>query len=446
MRIPRILTIIVSLILLVLILATVYLATRPIRPVIAQAEFGMQTLSPNADGENDITTVSYRLRREATLSIYFEAADGQRYYFRRDETRPRGEYSVMFSGIVEGYTLEGEEIKSEVLSRLLQDGEYTWIIEAIDQATGSTDNVKGKITIVNVDDTLPDLWEFTIAPEVFTPNQDGLEDRVWINAYVPKDAHLTVYLIDQEGKRYFVPEVQEGRKVGEEGRHKFEYDGGVDLGISPPPDGTYTVLIEAEDEEGQHTQRTGQVTIKDGGVPLAEIVGQPVGDTVTFSSETVMMGDELTVLAGDVLTFELTVENYGEAPIRTTGPEPGHIYNQDELYASTGFYVESGAWRVGIHCDTCQTDYPWRWALGTPKNLTPIKDNDGRIHYYLMPGQRAIVSGGIRLTNIVESRNPQQFWAGLIHEDVEIAAINNVVDPHWIRIMLVEALTPTPTP
>ncbi|MBN1428801.1 MAG: hypothetical protein JXB07_10480 [Anaerolineae bacterium] len=436
MRIPRLLTITASLVALASILAVAYLLSRPIRPVIAEAAFGTQTLSPNADGKNDITMLSYRLRREAALSIYFEDTSGQRYYFRRDEIRPKGEYKVMFSGVVEGYMLDEDAFNSEVLSRLLRDGEYTWVIEAVDQATGATEYVKGNLTIVDADDVLPDLWEFTIAPEIFTPNQDGIDDRVWINAYVPKDAHLTVYLIDQKGVRYFVSEVQEGRKVGEAGRHKFEYDGGVDLGISPPPDGTYTVLIEAKDEEGQHMQRTGQVTIKDGGVPLAEIVGQPVGDTVTFSSR--------TVISGDVLTFQLTVENYGEAPIRTTGPEPGYVYNQDELYSSTGFYVESGAWRVGIHCDTCQTDYPWRWALGTPENLTPIQDRDGRTHYYLMPGQRAVVNGGIKLTNIVKSRNPQQFWAGLIHEDVEIANINNVVDPQWITIMLAGDLTPDP--
>jgi hypothetical protein len=52
-----------------------------------------------------------------------------------------------------------------------------------------------------------------------------------------------------------------------------------------------------------------------------------------------------------------------------------------------------------------------------------------------MPGQRAVVSGSIRLTEIVEARNPQQFWAGLIHEDVGIAPRNQMVDPHWIEIL-----------
>jgi hypothetical protein len=151
------------------------------------------------------------------------------------------------------------------------------------------------------------------------------------------------------------------------------------------------------------------------------------------------------VLQGDVLTFELTVENYGDSPIRTTGPEPGFIYEQDETYATSGYQVESGAWRVGIHCDTCTVDFPWRWALGSQENLTPI-ESGGQTHYYLMPGERAVVTGGIRLTNIVEARNPQEFWAGLIHEDVGVATVNQRVDPHWIRIEPVESEAAESTP
>lgn len=438
MRIPRIPTIIASLVGLAVILTAGYLVWLYLNsgPSISDASFGSQTISPNADGANDITTLSYHVRREVTLSIYFEDVAGKHYYFRRDETRPRGDYSVAFSGIVEGYSREGDAAKSKILTRLLADGEYTWVIEAVDRA-GALDKLTGKLTVADADPVLPDIQEFSISPEVFTPNQDGLSDTVTINAYLPKEAELTVYLIDQKGKQYFVPEAQKERKPGEEGRHEFDYDGGVGLGISPPPDGTYTVLIEAGDAEGQHTEQTAQITIEDGGVPLAEIVGQPVGDTVAYSSE--------FVRAGDVLNFTLTVWNYGDAPIRTTGPKPGHIYEQDETYPDTGFYVESGAWRVGIDCDTCGKDYPWRWALGTAENLTPIKDNEGRVHYYLMPDQRIVVHGGIRLTNIVPSRNPQQFWAGLIHEDVEIAPVNNAVDPHWIEIEPIDALLPTPT-
>jgi hypothetical protein len=426
-RIPRALTIGFSLLALLAILAVGYVVSRPRGPLVTDAVFGLATITPNADGQDDATSIRYRVRRAAVLSIYFEDADGQRYYFRRDQFRSRGKYSVLFSGIVEGFVGEGEAVKSEVLARLLPDGEYTWVIEAQDASTGQVEQVTGSLAVEDADLVLPDLWEFTISPETFTPNQDGLSDRVWINVYVPKEAQLQVFLIDDQGTRIFIPEYQDTRAPGEEGRHSFEYDGGIDNGSNPPPDGAYTVQVEAADDEGQRVRRTGRLTIKDGGVPLAEIVAQPVGDTVRFSGE--------IVLVGDVLAFELTVNNYGDAPIRTTGPAPGYIYDQDELYSHTGFYEESGAWRVGIHCDTCLTDYPWRWALGDEESLTPI-ESDGRVHYYLMPGQRVVVTGGVRLLNIVESRNPQQFWAGLIHEDVGIAPLNNRVDPHWIEILL----------
>jgi hypothetical protein len=425
-RIPRSITILTTVLVLVLILAAAYVISRPTRPLIAGAEIGLSTITPNADGETDATLIRYRIRREATVSIFFEDGAGDRYTFRKDQIRTRGRYEVLFSGIVEGFVREGESIQGEVLERLLPDGEYTWVIEAVDRASGRTDQASGTLNVEGGDPALPDLWEFTISPEVFTPNQDGLNDRTWINVYVSKPATLLVYLLSDEGEQIFVPEVQEADAPGEAGRHSFEYDGGVDLGRDPPPNGTYTVRVEASDDEGQRVSRSGQLTITNGGIPFAEIVAQPVGDTVQFSSE--------TVVVGDVLTFELTVWNYGEAPIRTTGPEPGYVYDQSDVYSSSGFYDESGAWRVGIHCDTCLTDYPWRWAVGAQQDLTPIESN-GQAHYYLMPGQRAVITGGVRLTNIVESRNPQQFWAGLIHEDVGITANNNRVDPHWIEIV-----------
>ncbi|HOA24688.1 MAG: hypothetical protein WBH90_10260 [Aggregatilineales bacterium] len=437
MRIPRAQTFIFGLAALAVLLAVGYVVSRPRGPVLVEADVSLDRITPNADGQEDVTRISYRLRRQANVSIYFEGEDGTRYYYRQNEPRVRGEYEVLFSGVVDGFTLEGEEVSGEVLRRLLPDGEYRWVVEATDVLTGRVDRIEGTLVITDSDSILPDLWDFTVSPEVFTPNQDGIDDQIWINVYVPKEADLTVYLIDDAGTRYYVPESQQDRAPGKGGRHIFQWDGGVDMGKDPPPDGTYTVLVEAKDAEGQMVRHKSEVTIRFGGVPLAEIVGQPVGDTVRFSSE--------TVLQGDVLTFELTVENYGDSPIRTTGPEPGFIYEQDETYATSGYQVESGAWRVGIHCDTCTVDFPWRWALGSQENLTPI-ESGGQTHYYLMPGERAVVTGGIRLTNIVEARNPQEFWAGLIHEDVGVATVNQRVDPHWIRIEPVESEAAESTP
>ncbi len=426
MRLSRGLTIAAALVVLALLIAAGYVLSQPRGPIVSDAEFGLQSISPNADGDADITAIRYRIRRDSLVSIYFENETGERYFFRQNQPRGRGRYEVLFGGVVEGFVDEGETVDGEVLARLLPDAVYTWVIEATDTGSGRTDQATGTLTVENGDSVLPDIWEFSISPPIFTPNRDGLSDRVWINVALPKPANLTVFLIDEEGNRYFIPESQRESQPESGGRHTFEYEGGVDQGANPPEDGTYTVLVEAVDDEGQRVRRTGELTISGGGVPLADIVAQPVGDTVAFSDEVVILGD--------VLYFELTVENYGDAPIRTTGPAPGTIYEQNERASTLGWYEESGAWRVGIDCDTCMSDYPWRWALGTEEELTPI-ETDGQTQYYLMPGQRVVVHGGIRLTEIVEARNPQQFWAGLIHEDVGIAPMNNRVDPHWIEIV-----------
>jgi hypothetical protein len=421
------LTILFSIVSLAVLLGVGVLITRPRGPVLTDVDFGLAAISPNADGDADATRIAYRLRREARVSIYLEDAAGQRYYFREDEIRTRGPYEVLFSGIVDGFVLPSEQVAGEVTRRLLPDGIYTWGIEAVDTETDRVDLETGQLIIEGADVALPDLTEFSVAPTTFTPNQDGIDDRVTINVYAAKASDLTVYLVDETGNAIFIPQFQGARPPGEAGRHIFEYDGGIDSGKEPPPDGAYTVVVESVDDEGQRVVRSTDLVIENGGIPFAEIVGQPVGDTVEFSSQ--------TVLVGDVLTFTLTVENYGDAPIRTTGPAPGHVYQQGEVFGATGFFEESGAWRVGIQCDTCETSYPWRWALGTPEGLTPIADAEGTIHYYLMPGERAVITGGIRLTEIQEARNPQRFWAGLIHEDVAITNVNNFVDPQFIEIV-----------
>jgi hypothetical protein len=144
----------------------------------------------------------------------------------------------------------------------------------------------------------------------------------------------------------------------------------------------------------------------------------------------------LTIPLNELLVFKLTVENYSEVPIRTTGPAPGTVYQQDQRAATLGWYEEPGAWRVGIDCDTAAADYPWRWALGSAENLISEQDPaTGHHYYYLPPGSQAVIWGGIRMTEIVENFNPQNCWAGLIHEQVEVSPRNARVGPREIELV-----------
>lgn len=378
-------------------------------------------ITPNADGDTDATPIRYELSRNANVSIYFEDAAGDRFYFRQAKPRGAGQYEVLFSGVVDGYRLADEPVEGEILTRLLRDGDYIWTIEATD-FDGATETQQGTLTIAAADTQLPELRNFTFDRHLFTPNRDGIADRVLMQFYLPKEvASLRVFVQLPDGGEAPIAEQERDVEPNKPGRHYFDYEGGVDNGGTPPPDGTYTVVAEAQDLEGQRVRVTNELTIQYGGVPRADILAPPTGNTVQWSASAVALCD--------TIYFTMTVRNYGNTPIRTTGPEPGTVYDSDWNYNTLGWHTESGAWRAAIGFENELTNYPFRWALGNPEDLELI---DGR--YYLMPGDRAVITGGIRVIDVFGDRNPQPMWAGLIHEDVEITEFNNRVDARDILV------------
>ena len=458
MRFSTILVVGAALVGMAAVLVVGQMVLQPDLPLITGAEFSLTTITPNADGDSDITEFSYGLSRNAHISLTFEAEMGDVYVFRDNEPRIPDDYTVNFSGVVAGYMHEGEDIPGEVIRRLIPDGDYVWRLTAIDDETGEIDEQTGALTVADADSPLPIISTFTVWPDEFTPNQDGISDRTEINVYLEKPADLQVYLLGEGDQKIYVAPRQEGRKPGEAGRQPYDYEGGVDLGADPPPDGTYTVVARAQDDEGQVIQQTTELTIRNGGNPQAEIVPQTVGVDVVFAvqpyderyqttaeqaGELIPVPDDvqdntltaLTVPLGDMLVFKLTVENYGNVPIRTTGPPPGTVYDQTQRAATLDWFDESGAWRVGIDCTTAETDYPWRWALGTDDDLYEEFDPvSGNTYSYLPPGERVVVWGGIRMTEL-EARNPQNCWAGLIHEDVEVSVRNMNVGSREVELI-----------
>ncbi len=458
MRIPVWLTLIAALVALVVVVVIGQMLIAPTRPLITAAAFTPDTITPNADGSDDVTIFNYGLSRNAHVTITLTSADGQTYAFRQDEARIPDDYSVAFSGVVDGFTLPGDKFgDQQILRRLIPDGVYTWHLQATDDS-GATDERSGTLTIKQGSAALPELTEFTVFPTLFTPNQDGISDRTSINVYLTKPADLQVYLVAADGTQIYIPERQTDAPPGQAGRHLFDYDGGVDLGETPPPDGTYQVVARAQDSVGQVVERTGTLTIKDGGKPNAEIIPQPTGVTVVFETRpweerflsardhigALVTAPEdpasltmttITMPVGDLLVFKLYVENYSSVPIRTTGPDPGTVYEWDQRASTLGLPDEPGAWRVGIDCTTAMSDYPWRWALGNDSTLQIVHDPDtGNTYRYLPPGDRAVVWGAVRMTDL-EVRNPQDCWAGLIHEGVEISSVNQNVGARQVELV-----------
>lgn len=457
MRIPVWLTLIAALAAVVVIVLLGQALIAPPRPLITAAAFAPETITPNADGSDDITILSYGLSRNARVTVTFTNETGQTFAFRKDEARIPQDYSVAFSGVVDGFTLPGEDFGGQqILRRLIPDGTYTWKLTAVAE-DGSSDERSGTLVVADGDHALPELTEFTVFPAVFTPNQDGIDDRAQINVFLTKDADLQAYLLGADGERFYMAEYETDNLSGKAGRHLFDYDGGVDLHVDPPPDGTYEAVAFARDAVGQEVQRTAAMTIEQGGKPYAQIIPQVTGVAVVFEARpweerflttrdhlgalvtppedpAALTMNAVTLPVGDMLVFKLTVENYGKVPIRTTGPVPGTVYQWDQRASTLGLPDEAGAWRVGLDCTTAMSDYPWRWALGDDSTLQVVHDAaTGNTYRYLPAGARAVVWGAVRMTKL-EAYNPQNCWAGLIHEQVEIATVNANVGAREVEL------------
>ncbi len=420
---PHALKIIVVVALLVVVTA-VLIGWRLVRgddSLLRHVSFQHTEIRPNADGDTDITLIRYMLARNAHVSIYFENEAGDRFHFRNNLPRGAGEYQVYFGGIVDGYRLSGEQIDGDILFRVLQNGLYTWTIEAVDD-NGRVEQATGQLTIADADTQLPEIRDFSLDKSIFTPNRDGIDDRLLIQLYLAKEVEsLRVFLQMPDGREVPIAEQERATPANMPGRHYFDYEGGVDRGATPPPDGTYPIIAVAQDRVGQQVRVADEVTIQFGGVPRGLIFPPPTDRTVEFNTRSVPLCH--------TLTFTLTVENYGTTPLRTTGPAPGTVYDSDWNYNTLGWHTESGAFRVGIGFENELTNYPYRWAIGGPDDLEKIGD-----YYYLMPGTRAVVTGSIRIVGPLGERNPQPMWAGLIHEDVQV--VNTRVDVQDILIDL----------
>lgn len=388
------------------------------RPLLYGVEVAPPVISPNADGMDDVTRIKYSTSRPSHLDIYFVDSRGEKYYFRQGNHRSPGEYQVYFGGTIEG--------------RMLADGVYTYVVEVTDDSTGATERAEGELTISGADTTPPQFLDFTVFPDSFTPNRDGIGDRVAINFRLTERAEVEVYLLDAEGHRYpvGVPKLMWG--VEEEsapliGPHKvelepgiieYDYDGGIDRGAPPPPDGRYAVVAVATDAAGNSFRVETPLTVEEGGIPLAEVKFVEFWPTI--------------LPLGGTLYFRATVENVGAVPIRTEGPPPETTYLATQNFNTLGYHESDGSFRVGVDFEgnSFGRRYPYRWQLGDDAELE-ARIIDGQRHLYLLPGQEVTVTGGIIIDEPPPRTGPH-FWVGLIHEGVRI--VNDYQHPTEISI------------
>jgi len=419
--------------LLALLLLGLALGGCHLRPLLYDVSVQPDVISPDADGTDDATNIEYKLSRNAVVSIFFENDSGERFYFRKERPRSAGDYRVQWGGTVnQRWFLDNEYGHQTVESWVLPDGTYTWVIEATGE-DGEPASQQGQITLSGGDEVVPELRKFTVTLPEFTPNQDGLADRTGVSYFLNKDVdNVQVYLYhpDSPDMLYPLEEQERTAKPGEAGHHYYDYDGGVDRGADPPPDGTYVVVAEARDLSGHHVVVSSTLTIMLGGKPRAEVVN---GEIQWGGAVRSQEGTEIYLPLGATLQFTTYIENYGSVPIRTSGPMPGTQYRSDQNYNTLAvemdeesFHQQAGVWRFGINFDISTIDFPYRWAVGNEEELR-CEIIEDREQCFLDPGKRGTVTGSIEMVGPFP-RNQIFAWGGLIHEYVGINAENNYVD------------------
>ena len=197
MRFPFALTLLAAGAGVIIVLMVGVLLLRPPLPLILEAGFDREVISPNADGEDDIAVFSYALARPAQVSFSLTNEAGLTFFFRREQPRADDEYSVLFSGVVDGFLHEGETVPGVVERRLIPNGAYSWLLEAKEH-DGEALRATGSLSVEAGDTPLPIMSEFRISPDVFSPNQDGVADRVSINVYLEKGCRAAGCIFSQD--------------------------------------------------------------------------------------------------------------------------------------------------------------------------------------------------------------------------------------------------------
>ncbi len=393
---------------LALILALA-LAACGTQPLLFNVDVRPEVITPNGDGKDDAAELKYSLSANASISITLSADDGKVYWLRANQPRSAGDYQLLFGGVVSG--------------EVLPNGSYKLHVEASPAYGGAPETVERAVVVKDSDTQLPDIQNFKVFPNSFTPNRDGIDDRVSISFNLTKKADVFVYLLGTDGRKWPVAERKDNAiPPGEPGVHTYDYEGGVDLDASPPPDGQYQVVAEATDAAGNTVKKSAPLTISEGGVPRAQIVGA----TATLAPTSVPIGA--------ALYFTATVENVGVVPIRTKGPWSGTQYASLENLNSIGQAEEPGVFRVGLDFEgnSSGRPYPYRWGLGRESDLTARTIN-GQKYYYLMPNQRVVVTGSVKLVDKTQFNLVAPFfWVGLLHEQVRV--VDDYIAPTQVTI------------
>jgi hypothetical protein len=180
--------------------------------------------TPNGDGQDDWTTISYRLNGQATVKATLVDAAGREVTTFFDQPQAAGPQSFVFTG-------QG-----------VPDGTYRIVIDATG-ASGS--HVVGSVVVL----VNRILSAFEASRASFSPNGDGRADTLLFGFALSSPAQVTLRILRQGAETALPLATSLGP-----GPQQLRFDG---LGAGAPlPDGAYEAEITVTDVVGTVSQRT----------------------------------------------------------------------------------------------------------------------------------------------------------------------------------------------
>jgi flagellar hook assembly protein FlgD len=233
------------------------------------ATSGTRAISPNSDGIYDALRLTYTVRRPLetlTLRAYrlsTRTLAGERAL----PGTAVGPHAYDWDGLLGGATIADGQYVVQVVG--VRDG-----TSFAAPAANMADRILNVASFtVTVDTTPPSIRAIGASSARFSPNGDGVKDRVLLTTTVTGSTRWTLELLD--GSTLL------GRVRGTGSTVRYSWDGRRSDGVRMP-NGTYTVRVTAVDALGNRSNRTRTVTIDTVaavGSVRATVPGLPSGAT-----------------------------------------------------------------------------------------------------------------------------------------------------------------------
>jgi len=258
--------------------------------------------SPELRDPGNRLDVRYRLNSAAQVSTHIQAADGQRWSIYDRAARPApGEYVLHFDGTVPG---PGPNER-----RVLPSGDYQIVLDV--DASGTRQQAAVPLAIRDADVQTPELIDLAVVPDRISPDFDALDDIANVSFGLAKEAGASLFL-----DRPLANGATERVWLGDEhalqvGAQRLMWDGLANG--QPVPGGSYILGVRARDAAGNVVERGSPIVVDEAGAAEASIVTARIGPR--------------QIIRGERVCMEVLVRNTGGTVLRTSGPDPGYVYN-----------------------------------------------------------------------------------------------------------------------